>query len=106
MIVSFVRPLIDSQSRVPIKTSACLRAPFSSNADLLGLFAVDLRQLGRLAMSPQQFIELGLNCLSVPMLCPLDDHSQVKVLRLPISGSARVGKRSDPADLVCELAPP
>jgi len=56
--------------------------------DLLGLFAVDLRQLGRLAMSPQQFIELGLNCLSVPMLCPLDDHSHVKVLQ---ASNLRIG---------------
>ena len=32
MIVSFLRPLIDSQSQISIKTSACLHFPFSSGA--------------------------------------------------------------------------
>ena len=37
------------------------------------LFAVDLYQLSFcLALSPQKAIELGVNGLSIPMLCPLE----------------------------------
>ena len=79
MIVSFLRPLIDSQSQTSRHAPVFIFHFLPVLFNFLGLFAVDLRQLSlRLAMSPQQFIELGLNCLCVPMLCPLDEkgHSQ------------------------------